>query len=215
MIEEFNLKELERKAWLSYHQDGLLDIGLGLYILAIGIGFHTGMTWLVGILFVLGASTFAGAKKALTIPRLGLVQFGPERIRREKREKSFFLIFFSVSAALGMMMFLLVVSMRGGGLGGTTGPLARTLEAMIMAPIGFIGALALVALGYWKQLNRYYTYAALIFLAVTVGPLAGLEHPVYTAAAGAVILVSGLVYLVRFLIAHPLQRGEESDHADN
>lgn len=212
MTEELNLKELERQAWLSYHQDGLLDIGIGLFILAIGIGFTTSLFWLAGALFAAGVSTYAAAKRALTVPRLGLVQFGPDRIRREKREKSFFVLFFSVSAFLGLMMFLLVTSMYRGGFGGTAGPLARTLEAMIMAPIGFIGALAMVALGYWKQITRYYTYAALVFLAVTVGPLAGIDHPIYVTAAGAVILVSGLAHLVRFLRMYPVKGGEELEH---
>ncbi|MFC1484708.1 hypothetical protein ACFL5M_06110 [Candidatus Neomarinimicrobiota bacterium] len=215
MTEELNLKELERKAWLSYHQDGLLDIGVGLFILAIGVGFTTGMVWLAGMLVAIGFSTYAGAKQALTVPRVGLVQFGPGRVRREKQEKSFFVIFFTVSAVLGMMMFLLVTSLNRGEYGGTSGPLARTLETMIMAPIGFIGAVGMVALSYWKQLTRYYYYAAILFLAVTVGPLMGIEHPVYTAGAGVVITAAGVVLLVRFLIAYPLKDREEISHVDN
>ncbi len=215
MTEEVNLKELERKAYLSYHQDGLLDIGLGLFILAIGIGWATGMAWLAGVLAATGFSTFAGAKKVLTIPRLGLVQFGPERIRREKKEKSFFLLFFTVTAVLGGMMFMLVTSIYRGEFGGTSGVLARTLEAMIMAPIGLIGALAMAALAYWRQLTRYYYYALLLFLAVSVGPLLGIAHLVYTTAAGAVITVAGLVLLVRFLLAYPLKDRKEISHVDN
>jgi hypothetical protein len=215
MTEEINLKELERKAWLTYHQDGLLDIGIGLCILAVGIGFATGMAWLAGVLAATGFSTFAGAKRAFIIPRVGLVQFGPERIKREKKEKSFFLLFFTVTAVLGMMMFMLVTSIFKGGFGGTSGVLARTLEAMIMAPIGLIGALAMVALGYWKQLTRYYYYAVLLFLAVSAGPWLGITHPVYTSAAGAVITVAGLVLLVRFMTTYPLKDQEEISHVDD
>ena len=215
MTEELNLQDLERKAWLFYHQDGLLDIGLGLFILAIGIGFGTGMFWLAGILAAVGLSSYAGAKKALTVPRVGLVQFGPERVSWEKKEKSFFVIFFTISAGLGMMMLLLVTSIHRGEFGGTSGVLARTLEAMIMAPIGFIGALGLVALGWWRQLTRYYVYAALIFLAVTVGPLMGIAHTVYTSAAGAAITVAGIVLLIRFLLAHPLEDQKEIGYVDD
>jgi len=33
MEQKINLKELERKAFISYHQDGLVDIGLGIILL--------------------------------------------------------------------------------------------------------------------------------------------------------------------------------------
>ncbi len=33
-----NLKELERKTYLAYHQDGLADLALGVVVVLFGIG---------------------------------------------------------------------------------------------------------------------------------------------------------------------------------
>ncbi|UCD37078.1 MAG: hypothetical protein JSW54_09605 [Fidelibacterota bacterium] len=215
MAEDFDLKRLERKAYLSYHQDGLLDIGLGLFILAWGIGMATGMAWMAGILAATGISIYAGAKKAITVPRAGLVQFSPERVRKEKKEKSFFVGFFTVSAALGIMMFMLVTSIIRGEFGGSSGLLARGLEAFIMAPMGLIGAAGLVALGYWKEIRRYYGYAILLMLAVALGPLMDIPHPVYVSTAGSVITLAGLFILMRFLKTYPPADKKETTHVND
>ena len=37
MSKNVNLKEIERQAFLSYHQDGLLDIMLGIILIPLGI----------------------------------------------------------------------------------------------------------------------------------------------------------------------------------
>ena len=37
MVNKIDLKEIERKAYLSYHQDGLLDIFIGMFIFAFGL----------------------------------------------------------------------------------------------------------------------------------------------------------------------------------
>ncbi|UCH10544.1 MAG: hypothetical protein JSU61_01215 [Fidelibacterota bacterium] len=215
MAQDIDLKLLERKAYLSYHQDGLLDIGLGLFILAIGIGMATGMAWMAGILAATGISVYAGAKRAITIPRAGRVQFSPERVRKEKKEKSFFVGFFTVSAILGLMMFVLVTGIIRGEFGGSSGILARGLEAFIMAPLGLVGAVGLAALGYWKQINRYYYYAVLLMLAVSMGPLLDVPHPVYVSVPGGVIALVGLVMLVRFVKVYPRENREDASHADH
>ena len=38
MSDKINLKEIEKKVYLSFHQDGLLDLFLGLAIILFGIG---------------------------------------------------------------------------------------------------------------------------------------------------------------------------------
>jgi len=45
VIEEPNLREIEKKAYMSYHQDGLLDIFVGVYILGFGLGIWVDRIW--------------------------------------------------------------------------------------------------------------------------------------------------------------------------
>jgi len=203
MTHAIDLKTMERKAYLSYHQDGLLDLGLGLLILAVGIGWAVGMPWLLGVFFAVGIPSYGAAKKILTIPRLGLVHFGPDRQRRVKREISFFLIYFTITAMLGVVMLFLVTAVNRSPEG-----FGRLLEKFIMAPPGILVAIAFAALAYWKQVNRYYVHAVLLLIAIFGGPLLGIDRPVYFSAAGAAIMLAGLAVLIRFLRAYPLPEKE-------
>ncbi|MFB0516738.1 MAG: hypothetical protein ACETWG_09075 [Candidatus Neomarinimicrobiota bacterium] len=199
MQSEMDLKALERKVYLAYHQDGLLDIALGLFILAFGLFMIWEMPWLAGALYASGVAGYAGAKKALTVPRLGVVHFSEERQSRLRRETGFYIVFFTITCLLGVVMFIVAAS---GGIQKT--PWLRHLfEHFRLWPIGLIGVVALAALAYWKQLNRYYAYAVLILCAVFIGPMLAIPHPAYLITVGGVIMAAGLVVLVRFLRAYP------------
>ena len=46
MSDKINLKEIEKKVYLSYHQDGLLDLFLGMAIIFFGIGMATDQAYI-------------------------------------------------------------------------------------------------------------------------------------------------------------------------
>ena len=75
--EKTNLKEIERKAYMSYHQDGLIDVFAGFLILSFGLWLILDMTWMGWILWFVAVSAYAVAKRVVTIPRIGLVKFVP------------------------------------------------------------------------------------------------------------------------------------------
>ncbi len=92
MNDAMDLKTLEKSAWKSFHKDGLWDIYLGLILWALAIFLGSGMeviendawrlfayTLLIGGAFLV----FWAGKRYITIPRLGLVKFGPARKRRK------------------------------------------------------------------------------------------------------------------------------------
>ncbi|UCH61677.1 MAG: hypothetical protein JSU77_07615 [Fidelibacterota bacterium] len=203
MTHPIDLKTLERKAYLSYHQDGLLDLGLGMLVLAVGIGWVVGIPWLMGVLLAIGVSSYPAAKKMITIPRVGLVRFSPDRQRREKRTISFFVTYFTFTVLLGVAMFFLVIAVNRNPNG-----FGRLLEKFIMAPFGLLVAIALAALAYWKQVSRFYLYAALLLLGVFGGPLLGINHAIYFSAPGIVMLLVGLYLLIRFLQTYRLPEEE-------
>ena len=84
MGKEPNLKEIERKAYMSYHQDGLLDIFAGLYVLGFGLGifvdlildFGMGMILMPAVFVSLALPLWIAAKRRITMPRIGFVNFG-------------------------------------------------------------------------------------------------------------------------------------------
>ena len=75
MTQNINLKDIEKKVYMSYHQDGILDISLGLLILLFGIAMYTHLTPFVGLIPILVMGVGYLAKKFVTIPRMGYVNF--------------------------------------------------------------------------------------------------------------------------------------------
>ena len=206
MTQEMNLKELERKAWTSYFDDGLLDITIGLFILAFGIGMTTRYTYLTAFAWMV-IFFFAAAKKSITLPRVGLVKFSPEREERIKNERTFFVVFFTITAFVGLGFFIAL----------TTG-IPRSLKiivgwlALVAYELIFVIGLCFVA--YWKQIRRFYVYGALVLAAALAGlffNVFGLHQFFVTAyqfiATGTVMILGGLVVLARFFKRYPKREG--------
>lgn len=208
MTPEMNLKELERKAWTAYFDDGILDITIGLFVLAFGIGMttpYTGMavlSWMV-IFF------FAGAKKSITLPRVGLVKFSPEREERMKKETSFFVVFFSITALMGLAFFLALTT-------GIPQPIKTVVGELALVSYELIIAVGICLVGYWKQIRRFYAYTGFLLIVIVAGMLLETPgaNPLTTmkyqfTATGTIILLTGLVVLARFFRRYPRREGRE------
>lgn len=205
MTQEMNLKELERKAWTAYFDDGLLDITVGLFVLAFGIGMTTRYTYLTALSWMV-IFFFAAAKKAITLPRVGLVKFSPEREKRMKNETSFFVIFFSITALVGLVFFIAIAM-------GTPQSVKTLLGKLALVAYELIIAMAICLVAYWKQIRRFYAYAAILLAVLLVGHFMGTDQywlgAYQFAATGTVMLIVGLIVLVKFLRKYPSREGGE------
>jgi hypothetical protein len=190
------LKDLEKKAYTSYYSDGLLEVFLGISILCMGVAIAFDAAQYFAFIGVIAFTSWAGAKRALTVPRMGRVRFGPKRRERIVREKSFFAIYFTITAILGLVVFFLFTR-------APQNPVMDFFRIAPLGPIGILGALALVFLGYFKEMRRLYLYAALVIIAVFGGPALELSPLYYLGAPGLLILVIGMVMLSRFIQRHP------------
>lgn len=201
-----SLKDLEKKAYLSYHDDGLLECFIGLFILVFGIGmqFDT-VGYLGGTVPALGIPLYAALKKKLILPRIGLVQFGPERKFRMKKEHVFYVVFFAMTALMGVVVFI--------GFERVTGDVEMFVKRFVMLPMGVIGMIAFSAVAYWKQIPRYGLHAGLMLLFVIIGPLLNVAHPHYFMTLGVLILGIGIVVTVRFFRKYP-KTTEEALHGE-
>jgi hypothetical protein len=202
-----NLKELERKAWTSYFQDGLWDIYLGLLLLAMAIsallsdvGFSEslGMTVLIGV-EVLAVLVLWVGKKLITVPRMGRVKFGPKR----KAKLSWVVVILFISVLVGAGVFLVTSAMRGNRPG--------WLNAAFFAPAAWVGnAIVVFSLGaYFLDFSRLYLigvmYALPVPLDILLDELAGIDLSFIAFGVPAmVILIIGLVVFTRFLRDYPL-----------
>jgi len=209
MTQEIDLKALEKKAWTSYFDDGILDITVGLFILIFGIGMTTRFTYLAALSWM-AIFFFAGAKKSITLPRVGIVKFSADREKRMKRETSFYMIFFIITAVMGLLFFMGLTMDISQSIRTLVGNLALLTYEMIIG-------VGLCFVAYWKQIRRFYLYGALVFILTISIPLFNIpltEHMLFSAAyqfiiTGTLILIVGLIVLIRFLRKYPEKEGRE------
>ncbi len=216
MDEKINLKEIERKAYLSYHQDGLLDIFMGMFILAFGFYILSDSKFpIMAVLPALLVPVWARVKKKITYPRIGYVKFG--KGTRTRRTKSMLLMSGVLTLLLGLGIYL-TITMR-------SGPIPHwllVLGAYGMIVAGGVVAIILSLVAYINGINRLYIYAALFFAAYSTGHflviIPGFDAfqriAVVNIPLGVIILGYGLFILNRFLHDYPIPDGDEFDERE-
>jgi hypothetical protein len=201
MSQSEELRKLSRKAYLSYHRDGLIDILLGLGILGFGLMMLTGsvvfnmMAWMPIIFYV-------PLKNRITVPRFGYVQFSSESARRVK---------LLVALLVGLLLFSFLVAIYVFTVAGNMPPLVDLLvggDGMLL--IGGLFTLMMLVAGVATGLARLYVYAVLTMLIVPGGAVLGILPEMRVIFLGALILAIGIVLLLRFLRAYPLPKDESA-----
>ena len=207
MTKKTSLREVEKKTYMSYHQDGLLDIFVGIYVLLFGIGIllltmTDFSTWFIvpAIFPAIMIPIWISAKKRITMPRIGYVKFG---VRGANKMMAIFLGI--AVAGLGTFMVF--------GLGASMGEgWALTLRDILisnsMLIIG-IGALTISSLfAYTMGLKRLYGYGLLIFVLFFTGYFVAIPFEYFLVIIGLVIIISGFALLTRFIRKYPLPQGD-------
>lgn len=216
MSTQLDLKQIERKAFRATYQDGLWDIYMGLIVVFMAIFLYrpaegySPVNLVLGLLGILLAQILYRAGKVfITIPRLGQVTFG--EIRKRKK----------ITLAIIMGLFVLIqagivglTALAGANpqVGAAFAGLFQTRDAERLA-VATIGALmvgvGMILSAYFSDFPRGYFIAILMALAVFL--MIYVNQPVFPILIGAVIILTGLTFLVRFLQQYPLRR-EEGPH---
>ena len=198
MTQDADLKIIQRKVYMSYFQDGVWDIFLGIFVLGWGLSMLTEAVYLPGALFMVLYFTIWGIKRWLTYPRIGYVKFSSTSRRRIKAR---FVILLTVVLLLGVLMGVLM----------GTGTRPQWLSDYF--PLLFSGMLAVIVclVAYWVRVNRFYLYAALIFLGAVFHQWLGIQWEFGFIGAGSIILAIGFAILIGFLRKYPKEEQDESD----
>jgi hypothetical protein len=202
MTEVPNLKEIERRAYMSYHQDGLLDIFAGLYILGFGIGILMDILWefgfgviMPGIVLVTVLPIWIAAKRKITLPRIGYVNFG---IRGANKIIAIFVGL--MVAGLGALSVVTFTVFQGGP--------REWLDFIFQNGMIFagVGSLAVCMLfGYSMGLKRLYAYGLLAATALVIGHFMGISFAYILLALGTAVMMTGAVVLTNFVKKYPLK----------
>ena len=202
------LREIEKKTYMSYHQDGLLDIFIGIYVLLFGTGISLMTliefsTWFIipAIFPAIMIPIWISAKKRITMPRIGYVNFG---IRGVNKMMAIFIGL--MAAGLGVFMVF--------GLGASMGEgWALTLRDFFisnsMLIIGIGAAVVSSLFAYTMGLKRLYGYGLLIFVLFFTGYFIAIPFEYFLVIIGLVIIISGFALLTRFIRKYPLPQGDK------
>lgn len=200
---EPNLKEIERKAYMSYHQDGLLDIFAGLYILGFGLGifmdlvldFGMGIIIIPGGLIAVAFPIWIAVKRKITMPRIGFVNFG---IRGGSRLMAIFIGLAVVGLGLALVFPL-----------ATFGSGSRQWLDLIfqngMLIVGFGSLAVCILFGYSMGIKRLYAYGLLSMITLVIGHFVGIFFAYIIMALGTTVMVVGFALLINFVKKYPLK----------
>jgi hypothetical protein len=196
MNQKINMKEIERKAYTAYHQDGVIDITVASIVFLFSIIMLGDTTWLGalgGVAGVLAISVYAGFKKVVTVPRIGYVKLPQQRAQRMT---AIAIALGILSALMGVVAFLQTTSQ------GTPEWLMLLIDNYMLTIGTAVSGLFLLG-GYAFKTNRIYAYALVTLVMFTVGHFFNFPLYYYLAALGTLILACGLFLMILFVSKYP------------
>jgi uncharacterized membrane protein len=195
MILNIKLKELEKNTWKTSYENGLIDIAIGLICIASAvchifddIRYFLMPLYLIPILFLMLT------KKYITIPRMGVVKFN-------KRRKKKSTIFIAVMTSVLIFLVILTIVLKTNYL--PEGIASRIIISAVILLICFANA-------FFLNFNRLYIYGIVIAGAFNLNEYIRENHGFYSEGGydylldAIVILITGCIYLVKFLKKYPL-----------
>lgn len=190
---------LKRKVYLSYHQDGILDLTAAVWLLGFGTFMLTGSVVFLtmGVIF---AALYTLLKQRITIPRFGYVRFEPQ----EKTVAQYWFLF-------GLGVLVLLAFLAGNIFQNNNSPEMQAWKQQYhMVPLSaMLFGLPALAAAVFLGLKRFYLYALLVVGLPALGAWMNIETYIPILAVGFVMLAVGIGLLSSFLKKYP---GESNDN---
>jgi hypothetical protein len=192
-----DLDGLERKAYRSTWDGGILDTLVGISLVVLGVSWFTEYAAFGGIAPILLLPFWTVLRKQIVEPRTGYVELGPARKEIERRKLGAYFLLGTMAMLLGVGVF---VAFQVGAVSGD-----RIAGVIIRAAPGGILAVAAVFTGLSFGLHRFLGYGLLALVtALGIAILDG--HPGWNfVVPGTVVLISGLSLMIRFVRRYPIQ----------
>ena len=197
-----DLPNLERKAYETLWEDGLVDVFAALGLLAMGAAWVSGQAVFGGVAPALLVPIWAATRRRVSLPRAGYVRFSPERRSLQRRHLGSLTLLGAVTLVLGVLIYL---RMRSGP--GTADELLRMLIPGLPAVLLGVGAFLIAVL---FGIRRFLFYTVVLALVGGLGVVFEVKPGWHFLAAGAVMLAVGLTVLIGFLRQNPLPGAEST-----
>jgi hypothetical protein len=198
MSKPVDLKVLEHKAFLSYHEDGILDLYLGFMLVWISILIvilPEFFIFLVGS-FVALIPAYTESKKSITVPRLGYVEFSTKRRVKTRNLILVFVILSILANILGMVAWLIPA-------------IGNLIVRYHLIIFGGVGAAIFLLIAYGTGIRRFYGYGLIVFVSF-IGShlfLPSILFPLF--ALGIAMIIVGGILLYKFTRKYPKPEGQD------
>lgn len=195
MKTEIDPKVIRRKVYMSYFEDGLWDVVLGLFLLGWGFTVWFDLPWLPGVTFIVFFWLALGLKQKVTYPRIGYARPSEQRKRQVR------IVIAGAVILLGIIVILPLIR------GGASQLLRDYFELLFSSML----AVAFGLIGYWFKIVRWYAFAALVFVFAVPNQWLGLSFHLSFIIPGGITLLVGLIIFIRFLRKYPIVSAEAFD----
>jgi heme/copper-type cytochrome/quinol oxidase subunit 4 len=183
---------------MSYINDGILDLFVGFIALLAGFMFFSDMFWMAGVYVAIFLPIVWSVKEKVTMPRLRREELDPAAAQRSSKILAVFLVGLLLFAVLGLLYFLLF---QNPDLASETKRLllfgaASLIAAAVLGGFLFVGTV--------YHAPRWYAYAAVAALFSALAWWQQIGLPWVIATIGTMMVLTGAVYLARFIRQHPI-----------
>lgn len=217
MSVSINLKELERRVYRRTYEDGLQEIYLGGILVSFSVfafNVFPGDTFdpiiaiglFLAVMVICNLVNWLG-KKYITLPRIGMINFGQQRQKRKRELVTALVVIVGIQVAAILLQFVLLANPElrlqispflGENFGNS---LVIAIVAAIFVAPGFL------LMAYYMEIPRGYYHAVITSLAIFFMII--FNRAWWMTAAGVLIMIEGIIHLIQFVRRYPLPSKDE------
>ncbi len=208
MKPSLDLTDIEKRVFRSTFVDGLYDMYIGLFLITfaniplindIGLGDFWSSMILLPVLWG-GWLLVRFGKRRIVIPRLGTVQFGRQR---QKKNRRMILIAFGLTTLMLIVGFVVFLTVQ-----------SQFAQRIAPAVMSLIFLAAFFAGGFLLEFQRLFVYGIFVSVSVIIGEIlfargSAIHHgiPLMFNISGGLIFIVGMAHFIRFLNQYPEPEG--------
>jgi hypothetical protein len=193
---------------LSDHQDGLLDIFVGLGILTFGIGVAADLAWLAVMCPLFITPLWRCCRGRIAPPRTK----GVSLLQSEDVERRLEIAALTAVAAMALATLAGVALFWAFVTNHISLGLQTWLERYLLLVGGLAGSLVVGLVAVLSRMRRFFLYAVLMACVFAMGYKFSASAALSLASVGVMICLLGLMVLVRFLLTPPLPQINPGEH---
>lgn len=188
---------LQKRLYATYHQDGILDLLIGLALLLWPVALVLDQFWILGMTALI-MSMYIPMKNSLSVPRMGYIRFESKQV--QSRQLRITLLIGMVTFAGAIVLYIL--------LGNVPTDIITAVRDNIILIFGAVFGLVFVGLAYFLNNSRFYLYAVLAVIMIWASHFLHIRLDGTLLLLGVSITAIGAYILIQFLRTHPIDDDE-------